>query len=195
VRAKEGWLMRRTTTTSFPTGLAARCATGVLLATLVATSGAAEQHGGGAAGSGDAGPKMAKMAMMAKIHPVAVQAGRVDEMMTYGTAKFSQGKDKVDVLVQVAGVPLGGREAGPASDGAGATVPFEVHVLKTGDCTKTTDAKVLVELPNLQVKDDGSGILMASTDDVKLDDLAGQVVVIGAPGNKIRAGCGVISAQ
>jgi len=174
--------MRRTTTTSFPIGLAARCA-GILLA-LAATDAVAEQHGGDGGG-----------AMVAKIHPVAVQTGRVDEKMTYGTAKFSQGSGKVDVLVQVAGVPLGGREAGPASDGAAATVPFEVRVLKTGDCTKTAGAATVVELPNLQVEDDGAGILMTSTDKVKLQDLAGQVVVLGAPGEKHRMGCGVIAAQ
>jgi Cu/Zn superoxide dismutase len=74
-------------------------------------------------------------------------------------------------------------------------VPFEVAVLKTGDCTKTTGSTALVTLPQLQVRDDGSGILMASSDKVTLDQLAGQAIVIGAPGSKTRVGCGVIATK
>ena len=36
---------------------------------------------------------------------------------------------------------------------------------------------MLAELPQLRVKDDGSGVLMASTDKVTLEQLAGQLVV------------------
>lgn len=177
--------MRRSTTTTFPVRLATLCATGVLGLALAGDV-AAEQH--------ESGGTAAK-AMTAEIHPVAADMDRVDEKVTLGTAKFSDAGDKIDVLVQVAGLPLGGREASPAADGAPATVPFQVRVLKSGDCAKAADASELVALPDLQVKDDGSGILMATTDKVKLADLKGQIVVLGAPGEKARVGCGVISAQ
>ncbi len=174
--------MRRSTTTSL-VRLATLCATGALGLALAGEV-AAEQHEGGTA-----------KAMTAKIHPVAADMDRVDKKVTYGTAKFTDAGDKVDVLVQVAGLPLGGREASPASDGAPATVPFQVRVVKSGDCAKAAGASELVALPDLQVRDDGSGILMATTDKVKLADLAGQAVVIGAPGDKTHVGCGVISAD
>ncbi|HEY8516623.1 MAG TPA: hypothetical protein VIS07_14030 [Candidatus Binatia bacterium] len=170
--------MRRSTTTSIRGKLAALAATTALLA---ATGAAAESPSGGGT-------------MVATLHPVAVEVGRVDEKATLGTAKFTQGDGKVDVLIQVNGFPLGDREAGPASDGAPATVPFDVTVVKT-DCTKAEGSPELVKLPQLQVKDDGSGILMASTDAVKADQLAGQAVVIGAPGNKRHVACGVIAAR
>ncbi|MEW6270060.1 MAG: hypothetical protein AB1689_12275 [Thermodesulfobacteriota bacterium] len=177
--------MRRSTTTSFPSKLAALAATTVVL---LATGAAAESH------SGDAG-KAAGKTMMATLHPVATGTGRVDEKMSRGTAKFTQGAGKVDVLIQVNDLPLGDREAGPASDGAPATVPFDVAVVKTGDCAKAEGSAELVKLPQLQVKDDGSGILMASTDKVTLEQLAGQAVLISVPGNKNRVGCGVIAAR
>lgn len=179
--------MRRITTTSHSSLIAVLGAAGVLLA---APAAFAEQHAGGAG--------KAEGSMMATIHPVAEREGRVDEKMSFGTAKFSPGKDanKVDVLIQVTGVPLGEREAGPASDGAGATVPFDVSVMKSSDCVTAADAEVITKLPQLQVKDDGSGILMTTLEGVTMQQVGGQAVLVTVPGSKKnRVGCGVIEAK
>ena len=118
--------------------------------------------------------------------------------ISIGTAKFTQGDGKVDVLVQVSGVPLGAREAEASADGGPATVGFNTHVVKGSDCaTVTKDVTVLAELPQLRVKTDGSGILMASTDKVTLAQISGQLVVFSAPKSTKaqRIGCGVIGAK
>lgn len=134
--------------------------------------------------------------MIATIYAVDAGLDRVSKG-TYGTAKFTQGAGRVDVLVQVAGVPLGGREASPASDGAPATVGFDARVVKGSDCaTVGHDDTVIAQLPQLRVQDDGSGILMASIDKVTLDQLAGQLVVFSSPTNShAKVGCGVIGAK
>lgn len=179
--------MRRTATTILDAiKLAVLGTTSVLL---LAPTVSAEQHGGGA---GEAAGKT----LMATIHPVDAKLGRVSDT-TVGTVKFTQGDGKVDVLVQASGIPLGGREADLVADGGPATVGFDTRILKGDDCAKVADdATVLVELPELRVQDDGSGILMASTDKVTLDQLSGQLVVLSDPKNKsARVGCGVIGAK
>jgi hypothetical protein len=129
---------------------------------------------------------------------VAVDAG-LDRVAkgSFGTAKFTQGAGKVDVLVQVNGIPLGGREASAPADGGPATVPFDARVVKGSDCaTVSKDDTVIAQLPQLRIQDDGSGVLMASLDKVTLDQLAGQLVVFSSPTNThARVGCGVIAAK
>ncbi|MBM4245090.1 MAG: hypothetical protein FJ148_14965 [Deltaproteobacteria bacterium] len=134
--------------------------------------------------------------LMATIYAVDAGLERVSTT-TFGSAKFTQGAGKVDVLVQVNGIPLGGREAGPASDGAAATVPFDARVVKGSDCaTVAKDTTVIAQLPQLRVQDDGAGVLMTSLDKVTLDQLAGQLVVFSSPSNAhARVGCGVIGAK
>jgi len=135
--------------------------------------------------------------LMATIHAVDPQLDRVSQT-SYGTAKFTQGSGKVDVLVQASGIPLGGREAEVTTDGGPATIGFDVYVLKGSDCaTVSKDATVLAELPQLRVKDDGSGILMGSTDKVTLEQIAGQLVVFVTPKRTKhdRIGCGVIATK
>jgi hypothetical protein len=117
--------------------------------------------------------------MVATINPVDTTQDRVANKISYGTAKFTQGSGKVDVLVQAAGVPVGGREAEPSADGGPATVGFNMRIVKSSDCATADQAPtVLAELPQLRVKADGSGILMASTDKVSLQQIAGQAVLI-----------------
>ena len=134
--------------------------------------------------------------MSATIYAVDAGLDRVSKA-TFGTAKFTQGVGKVDVLVQVNGIPLGGREASPSSDGASATVPFDARVVKGSDCaTVGHDDQVIAQLPQLRVQDDGSGVLMTSLDKVTLDQLAGQLVVFSSPTNShAKLGCGVIGAK
>jgi len=174
--------MRRTATTFVDMiKLAVLGTTSVLL---LAPTVSAEQHGGGAG-----------QTMMATINPVVTGLDRVGKA-SYGTVKFTQGSGKVDVLIQAAGVPLGGREAELAADGGPATVGFDVRIVKSSDCaTAGHDEVVLAELPQLRVKDDGSGIMMGSTDKVTLQQIAGQAVVISAPKNTTRVGCGLIKSE
>jgi hypothetical protein len=179
--------MRRTATTILDAiKLAVLGTTSVLL---LAPTVSAEQHGGGAG-------QAAGQTLMATINPVDPGLDRVAKT-SVGTVKFTQGSGKVDVLVQASGIPLGGREAEVASDGGPATVGFDTRVLKGSDCAKVADdTTVLVELPQLRVQDDGSGVLMASTDKVTLQQLSGQLVVFSDPKNKhARIGCGVIGAK
>jgi hypothetical protein len=141
-------------------------------------------------------PAAAGPTMMATINPVDTAQDRVASKINYGTAKFTQGSGKVNVLVQAAGVPLGGREPELSADGGPASVGFNVRIVKTADCaTADHDPIVLAELPQLRVISDGSGILMASTDKVSMEQIAGQVVLISSPRNNTRVGCGVIKAE
>jgi len=156
--------------------------TGILL---LAPPVSAEQHTGGAG-----------QTMMATINPVVVSQDKVATKINYGTVKFTQGNGKVDVLIQAAGVPLGGRETELGTDGGPATVGFNVRVVKSSDCATADEAATIIaELPQLRVKDDGSGILMGSTDKVTLQQIAGQAVVISSPKTNNRVGCGVIKAE
>lgn len=136
---------------------------------------------------------VAGQTMMATLNPVNKAQDRVDKGVNYGTAKFTQGSSKVDVLVQAAGIPLGGREPEGSGDGEPATVGFNVRIVKSADCATADTAATLTELPQLRIKSDGSGILMASTDKVSLDQIAGQALVISSPNT--RVGCGVIKAE
>lgn len=180
--------MRRTATMKMASRLASiklavLGTTGVLL---LAPTVSAEQQGGGAG-----------QTQMATIHAVDPELDRVSKT-SYGTAKFTQGDGKVDVLVQASGIPLGGREAEIGADGGPATIGFDVYVLKGSDCaTVSKDATVLAQLPQLRVKDDGSGILMGSTDKVTLEQISGQLVVFTVPNRTKheRVGCGVIGAK
>lgn len=182
--------MRRTVTTTMAKlakvasiELAVLGTTGILL---LAPTVSAEQHGGGAG-----------QTLMATINAVDPELDRVSKT-SYGTAKFTQGDGKVDILVQASGVPLGGRESEVVADGGPATVGFDVYVLKGSDCaTVSKDATVLAELPQLRVQDDGSGILMGSTDKVTLEQIKGQLVVFVTPKRTKhdRVGCGVIGAK
>lgn len=152
---------------------------------LLAPTVSAEQHTGGAG-----------QTLMATIHPVDPKLDRIADT-SVGTAKFTQGSGKIDVLVQVAGIPLGGREATAPADGGPATVGFDARVVKGSDCaTAAHDDVVIAELPQLRVKDDGSGILMASIDKATMQQIAGQLVVFSSPTNRsARIGCGVIAAK
>jgi hypothetical protein len=137
-----------------------------------------------------------KHALMATINPVDTAQDRVAKRINYGTVKFSQGSGSVNVLIQASGVPIGGREMESSADGGPATIGFNVRIVKSGNCAVADDAPtVLAELPQLRIRDDGSGILMASTDKVTLQQIAGQAVVITSPSNNTRVGCGVIKGK
>jgi hypothetical protein len=141
--------------------------------------------------SASAGP-----AMTATINPVDTAQDRVATRINYGTARFTPGNDRVNVLVQAAGVPLGGREPELSADGGPATVGFDVRIVKAADCaTADHDPTVLAQLPQLRIISDGSGILMASTDKVSMEQIAGQAILISSPRNNTRVGCGVIKAE
>lgn len=131
--------------------------------------------------------------MMATINPVDTARDHVEKKVNYGTAKFTQGSGGVNVLVQAAGIPLGGREPEASGDGEPATVGFKIRIVKSADCGTADTAATLAELPQLRIKSDGSGILIASTDKVSLDQIAGQTVVVSSPNT--RVGCGVIKAE
>ena len=112
--------MRRTATTSV--NVIKLAVLGMSSVLLLAPTVSAEQHAGGAG-----------QTLMATIKPVDTGQDRVADV-TYGTAKFTQGSGKVDVLVQVSGVPLGGRETVESADGGPATVGFDARIVKGSDC-------------------------------------------------------------
>jgi hypothetical protein len=133
--------------------------------------------------------------MMATLKPVDTEQNRVGRE-DYGTVKFTQGKGKVDVLVQADGVPLGGSELQQPADGGPASVGFKLRIVKSSDCAIAEDqSKVLAELPELRIHADGTGILMTSTDKVSLEQIAGKAVVLTSPRNETRVGCGLIKSE
>jgi Cu/Zn superoxide dismutase len=172
-------------------------------------------------------------ALIAVLHPVAQDTGKVDESVNLGTARFTQGKDKVDVLVQVNGVSTAGSEATQGADGEGAYYKHGIHIHEGGACGPTEKDGATVpagaagphfdpgktgshkgpegnghagDLPNLHVLSDGTGILMASTTRLTMDQLAGKTVILHANpdnytdqpangGSGSRIACGVIKAE
>ena len=172
-------------------------------------------------------------ALVAVLHPVAQDTGKVDESVNLGTVRFTQGHDKVDVLAQVNGVSVAGSEATVAADGQGSYYKHGIHIHEGGACGPTEkDGKTVPagaagahfdpaktgshkgpegnghagDLPNLHVLDDGSGILMASTKRLTMDQLVGKTVILHANpdnytdepvngGSGARIACGVIKAE
>ena len=155
----------------------------------------------------DEGAAQGPKALIAVLHPVAQETGNVDESITLGTVRFTPGKDKVDVLVQVNGVSVAGSEATQAADGQGAYYKHGIHIHEGGACgpTEKDGQKVPAgaagghfdpaktashkgpegaghagDLPNLQVLADGSGILMTSTNRLTMDQLVGKTVILHA---------------
>jgi Cu/Zn superoxide dismutase len=186
-----------------------------------------------AAGAEDAKAK-AGGPLVAVLHPVNQATGAVDESTTLGTVKFTQGKGKVDVLVQVDGVSIAGGEGESAADGEGTYYPHGIHIHDGGSCASTTDKDGKVspaagagphydpkktgshkgpagdghagDLPNLRVLEDGSGILMTSTNRLTMDQLRGRTVILHANsdnytdtpangGSGARIACGVIAPE
>jgi len=147
-------------------------------------------------------------AMVAVLHPINQTTGAVDGSVSLGTVRFTQGKDKVDVLVQVDGVSVAGSEGQSAADGQGTYYPHGIHIHDGSGCEATTDkdGKMVPgggagphydpmktgshkgpegdghsgDLPNLKVLADGSGVLMTSTNRLTLEQLRGRTVILHA---------------
>ncbi|HZR81909.1 MAG TPA: superoxide dismutase family protein [Candidatus Binatia bacterium] len=149
--------------------------------------------------------------LMAVLHPVNQTTGEVDNSVDLGTARFKQGKDKVDVLIQVNGVPVAGSEPESSADGQGSYYPHGIHIHDGDACgsTKDKDDKMVPagaagphfdpkktgshkgpegeghagDLPNIRILQDGSGVLMTATKRLTLDQLKGRTVILHAHGD------------
>lgn len=147
-------------------------------------------------------------ALVAVLHPVNQTTGAVDSSVSLGTVRFTQGKNKVDVVAQVNGVSVAGSEGQAAADGQGFYYPHGIHIHDGSGCDATTDkdGKLVPaggagphydpmktgshkgpegnghtgDLPNLQIMSDGSGILMTSTNRLTLEQLRGRTVILHA---------------
>lgn len=145
-------------------------------------------------------------ALVAVLHPINEATGAVNTSVNLGTAKFTQGKDQVDVLVQLNGISVAGQEAERAADGQGTYFPHGIHIHEGSSCgpTKDKDGKVVPggeagahldpaqtsshagpegnghagDLPNIRIIADGSGILMTSTKLLTLDQIKGRTIVL-----------------
>lgn len=134
------------------------------------------------------------------LRPVNRDTGALNPDISLGTARFSQGSNKVDVLLQVNGISVGGSEEGAAADGTGNVYPRTVQIVP-GTCEAVVKGKVKgsQRLPDLQVRSDGSGTLFASTT-TPLDKLNGQAIMIMKPGKPggtrgVPDACGVLKAE
>lgn len=134
------------------------------------------------------------------LRPVNRDTGTLNPDISLGTARFSQGSDKVDILLQVFGISVGGNEQGAAPDGTGNNYPHTVQIVP-GTCEAVVKGKVAgsQRLPDLQVRSDGSGTLFASTS-TPLAKLSGQSIVIWKPGKPggtrgVPDACGVLKAE
>lgn len=145
--------------------------------------------------------------LVAVLHPLNPATGAVDASINLGTAKFTQGNGKVDVLVQVNGVSVAGSEPEASADGSGNYYPHGIHIHEGDSCGPAEkEGKTVAggaagghldpaktgahkgpegdghagDLPNIKILSDGSGILMTSTARLTMDQLKGRTVVLHA---------------
>jgi Cu-Zn family superoxide dismutase len=162
-------------------------------------------------GTGSAGD-----ALTATLHPVSMEGKGVDESKDLGTVTLSAGNTGAVVVdVQAKGLPPGKHGLHIHRDGscgigkvndkdapAGAAGPH-FDPANTGKHLGPDGAGHAGDLPNLEVKEDGTGTLKASSQKFKLADLKGRTVVVHANpdnytddpplgGSGGRIACGVI---
>jgi hypothetical protein len=138
--------------------------------------------------------------LQAILRPVNRATGAANPDISLGTATFTKGKSGVEVTFQVFGISVGGSEEGAAADGTGNVYPRTV-VIFSGTCEAATKGGTSggERLPDLNVRDDGSGTGFSTTK-TDLAKLVGQTVVISKPAKPGAAtgvvdACGVIEAK
>jgi Cu-Zn family superoxide dismutase len=156
--------------------------------------------------------------LTAKLHPVSLEGGGVDESKDLGTVTFSAKGDKVVVHVQAKGLPPGKHGLHVHRDGncgigkvndkdapAGAAGPH-FDPANTGKHLGPEGDGHAGDLANLEIKADGTGTLKEATKKLKLADLKGKSVVVHANednysdtpplgGSGGRIACGVIGEK
>lgn len=162
----------------------------------VAAGGSLLLFGRGALAESHDGPKTGGP-LVAVLRPVNRATGAINPDISLGSARFTQGSSKVDVLVQVNGISVAGSEEGAAADGTGNVYPRSVQIAP-GTCEAAFKGPVTgaERLKDLDVRSDGSGTLFASTS-TGLDKLNGQSVMIMKPSkpNGVPVACGVIKPE
>jgi hypothetical protein len=117
----------------------------------------------------------------ASFHPVNAAAKRVDESMSYGSVKFTPGsKDKeVNVLVQINNMPVVSEEEPLTVPGGPTVFPHAFQIRAVTTCEDTaTDKSLAGELPDIQLRTDGSATLEVKAEGISMSDLPGKTAVI-----------------
>ena len=147
--------------------------------------------------------------LKAVLHPVSSDLGRADADMQrpLGTVKFTQGKDKIDILVQIDRLPPAESERAESSAMGGNEYPHGLHIHAGGSCDATQEGDKTIaagaagphfdpgntkthkgpdgnghagDLRMVKVKSDGTGILETTSTRFTLDQLVGKTVVLHA---------------
>lgn len=151
---------------------------------------------------GGALDRVAAEELQASLHPVNAAAKRVDMDASYGNVKFTPGsKDKeVNILLQIDDMPVVSQEE-PLTVPGGPTVfrhALQIRAVTTCEDT-STDKGLGGELPDLQLRTDGSATLELKAEGISMSELPGKTVVIyrGKSAEKKRdvMACGVIGPK
>jgi hypothetical protein len=137
--------------------------------------------------------------LVAILHPVDRDTGAIDEDISLGSARFSPAGGKTQIILQVDGISIAGSEEGVAADGTGNVYPRVVQIVPAACPAAAKGASGGERLPDLPVRDNGSGIMFASTA-TGTAKLAGQSVLISKPSKPgaatgVPAACGVIGQK
>ena len=139
-------------------------------------------------------------AMEAIMRPVNRNTGAPNPDISMGTARFTTSGDKTQVVIQVSGVSVAGSEEGASADGTGNVYPRSVLIFSgTCEAAVKSNAAGAEKLPDLPVRSDGSGTLIATTS-TSLSKLTGQTVLLSKPNKPgeptgVPVACGTIAAK
>jgi hypothetical protein len=140
--------------------------------------------------------------LVAPLHPVDAAAKRVDKAMSYGQVKFTPGsKDKeVKILVQIEDIPLPSSEEPLTEPGGPSIFRHAMQIRAVTTCEDTaTDKGLGGELPDVDIRTDGSATLEITAEGISMSQLPGKTVVIyrGKSTKEKRdiVACGVIAPK
>jgi len=137
----------------------------------------------------------------ASLHPVDAAAKRVDTSMSWGDVKFTPGStDKeVKILVQIEGATL--PEGEPLAVPGGPTIyRHALQIRNVSTCEDTsTDKGLGGELPDVDIRTDGSATLEITAVGISMSQLPGKTVVLyrgkSAKEKRNVVACGVIGPK
>lgn len=171
-------------------------------------------------------------AMVAKLYQVNPDTGVVNTRQPMGEVRFLPAANGVQVVAELSNVPVGGAEAMQTADGQGVFYAHGLHIHAGSACgPETVNGKVVAagaagghldpastgkhlgpngmghvgDLPNVNVRNDGRGQFITTTNRFTLEQIAGRAVVLHSSpdnytdkpangGSGARIGCGVIEA-
>ena len=122
--------------------------------------------------------------------------------MSYGSVKFTPGSNakEVNILAQIEDLPIVSQGEPLTDPGAPTVFRHALQIRPIASCQDTaTDKHLGGELPDIQLRDDGSATLEIKAEGISMSELPGKTVVIyrGKSAEKKRdvVACGVIGPK